>query len=326
MLRKIILLLVCTFVTTPVFADKVRLNLGLWPGQLDPELEPRFFKDDLLTGANFGRLNLEWVDKDTYTIFPLGAQYMKDGVGPGTLILAGNYSRYQPDYKFNGVTNNPALAVSIVSLDQFKVSDWELEAGYQLPVIDKTLFVTPKFGARWHFQEFNYNELTLGNATISKSLDSPFKADAKGTYVGAGLQYYVTPQVSLLADYVTTAPGLGHVSGSMTDKRTVVGVAANTPFLRLDNATAGYTVDINRWMIGAQYDVTADLHVMAGVRQETTQSKYKGYFNIPIVLVAGTNAINAVVEELITDKLFWESKEKQTKGFIFMGVSYDINL
>lgn len=326
MLRKTLLLLVCVFIATPAFADKVRLNLGFWPGQLDSELEPRFFKDDLLTGTSFGRLNLEWVDKDTYTIYPLGAQYMKDGVGPGTLIVGANYSRYMPDYKFNAITNNPSLALSIVSLDQFKVSDLDVEAGYQLPIIDKTLFVTPKFGARWHSMEFNYNDLTIGSGTISKSIDSPFKADAKGTYVGAGLQYYVTAQVSLLAEYVTTAPGIGNVSGSMTDKRTVLGVAANQPFLRLDNASGGYTIDMNRWMLGAQFDVTPELHVMAGVREETSYSKYKGYFNIPIVLVAGTNAISASIEELITDKLFWESKEKQTKGFIFMGLTYDINL
>ncbi len=327
-MRQIIAFLFAAFVAAPVFADHVRINAGFWPGDLDPELETRMFKDDILAGPNFGRLDLDWTGKDTYTLYPLGLQYFKDGIGPGTLVISANYIRYTPDYKFTALGTAPSI--SFVNLENFKNSDWEAQLGYQIPVLDKKLILTPEFGGRWHFQEFNYDELTIGNGTFAKSFDSPFRANAKGSFIGAGAQYYVTPQLSILADYIRTTPFFGNVSGSMSDKRNVAGVSSGGAYLQIDRATAGYVVDISRWTLGVQYDITPELHLQAGVREETQTAQYTGYFNIPILVtngIAGPTAIpyNTAVE-IVTDKLFWESKEVQTKGLFFVAASYDLNL
>ena len=325
---RIIATIFCALLAMPAFADKVRVNLGFWPGELQPEQENRLLKDDLIAGASVGRLDLEWTNKETYTIYPLGVQYMMDGIGPGTLIIGGNYIRYSPAYKFNALTLGPSIG--IINLQNFKNSDWEAEAGYQLALLDKKLLVTPKFGARWHFQEYDYDELTIGVGSYAKSFDSPFRANAKGTYVGSGVQYYVTPELSILGEYIMSTPFFGNVSGAMTDKRNTVGVVASVPYIQIERANAGYEVEIKRWMLGVQYDVMPQLHIQAGLRQEIQTAKYTGYFNLPI-LITGTSVATisptlSTVGEIITDKLFWEAAETQKKGFVFIGASYDVNL
>lgn len=325
-MNKVIATLFCALLATPLMADKVRLNVGFWPGDLEPELENRLLKDDLIAGRSFNRINLAWSGKETYTMYPLGAQYILENLGPGDLLIGGNYIRYAPEYKFNALGAAPSI--SIVSLDNFLNSDWEAEAGYRLGLLDKKLFVTPKVGGRWHFQEFDYNELTIGSGTLALSAgDNQFRANAKGTFVGAGLQYYVTPSVSVFGDFIMTSPLFGNVSGAMTDKRTVLGIASNAPYLTLDNASGGYQMNLTRFTLGAQYDITPELHLQAGIREETTRSKYPGYVNLPITIRnSGASIADDFVTEIVTDILFWEAEEVQKKGFVFLGVSYDINL
>lgn len=324
-MKKAIAAILCTLLATPVLADKVRLNAGFWPGNLEPELEQRLFKDDLLAGFSFGRLDLGWTGKETYTIYPLGAQYIIENLGPGDLLLGGNYIRYAPEYKFNAIGVGPSI--SFVEMQNFLNSDWEAEAGYKIGLLDKKLFVTPKFGGRWHFQEYDYNELTVGSGTLALSVgNNQFRANAKGTFMGAGLQYYVTPELSVFGDFIMTSPLFGNVSGAMTDKRTVLGLVGSAPYIAIDNASGGYELNLTRWTIGAQYDITPELHLQGGVRTETTTSKYPGYFNIPILVTSVGAAPALSVGEIVTDVLFWEAEEVQKKGFVFFGVSYDINL
>ncbi len=324
-MKKLVATLLCAFLATPVMADKLRLNLGFWPGDLEPELENRLLKDDLIAGSGFGRLNLDWSGKQTYTLYPLGAQYIKENLGPGDLMIGGNYIRYAPEYKFNAIGFGPSI--SIVSLDNFLNSDWEAEVGYRMDVMDKKLFVTPKAGGRWHFQEFDRNETLIGPGTLAFSVgDNSFRGSAKGTFIGAGLQYYVTSEFSLFGDFITTSPLFGNVSGDMTDKRTLIGIGGSSPILYLDNASGGYEMNLTRWTLGAQYDISPELHLQAGIREETTRSKYPGYVNLPIVIQGNSaNIGDSFVTEIITDMLFWEAEEVQKKGFIFLGVSYDVS-
>ena len=98
--RKLVLLLTALTVST-VSADQLRLNVGLWPGELDPELEGRLLLDDLVEPTS--RIDLAWSNKDTTTVYPLGLQYFKP-MGPGQLVLTANYIRYAPEYSFNGIS------------------------------------------------------------------------------------------------------------------------------------------------------------------------------------------------------------------------------
>ncbi|MCB1171823.1 MAG: hypothetical protein KDK25_15860, partial [Leptospiraceae bacterium] len=111
-------LFLAAFAATAASADTLRLNVGLWPGELDPELEGRLLLDDLVEPTP--RLDLSWNNKDTTTIYPLGLEYLKP-MGAGKLVISGNYIRYSPEYSFTGITTSGA--VSLVTLKDFSTTD-----------------------------------------------------------------------------------------------------------------------------------------------------------------------------------------------------------
>lgn len=318
-LKTVVALALFGFVTTALSADTLRLNLGFWPGDLEPELQGRYQKDDLIQGAAFYRYNLDWTDQQTYTIYPLGLQFMR-AVGPGKLVLSGNYVRYQPDYKYNGIGS---VFLSQVALKNYVTSDWEADAGYQLAVLNNQVLITPKLGYRRHFQEFDYEELTLGDGTFIINGPSPFQSTAGGLYAGLGLQVYVTSEVSLIFDYVQSA---GFWTGSMNQERVTAGSVGGAGFISFERAESSYEISIQRYALGVQYDVQKNLHLQVGVREEKLAQSYPDYFGLPIVVSGAGSALNASLTEYLTDLFIWEGTETSTKGFVYFSLSYDLDI
>ncbi|MCB1165611.1 MAG: hypothetical protein KDK37_09850 [Leptospiraceae bacterium] len=311
--RNLAILISIFLVSAALQADTLRLNVGIWPGELDPEMEGRLRLDDLVDTTP--RYDLAWANKDTTTIYPLGLQYFKP-IGKGKLVISGNYIRYAPEYNYTGITST--ASISLVTLEDFATTDWELEAGYEIPLLGNKLFLTPRLGFRWHTQEFNYNELTLGS-TVAISLDSPFSGNARGSYAALETRIYVLPQVALVFDFMTTSifPNFG---GSMEFEQTVLETPST---LKYDRATASYEVEFSRYSVGVQYDVDPKVHLQLGVREETQKTSYPGYYNLAI----RTSGINNTVNEIISDIVFWDyTKQTQTKGFAFFSFGYDIDI
>lgn len=308
--------------SAPVFADKLRLNLGYWPGELKPELEERFMLDDIVGLPTM--LDLKWTNTQTNTIWPLGFQYIKP-LGSGNLIIGANYTRYMPDYKYNSLSI-PVGSVRIASLKDFNSTDWDADLGYQFQIGKTGFFLTPKAGFRWHFTKYELDAITLGTS-IGKTIgDNNFEANARGVYAGLGFQYYFNKQVSLIGEYATTSffPNFG---GSMEFKTTEAWVGSGATVISITNQTSSYEMKIERWMIGAQYDYSDKLHFQVGFRQENQQHSYPGFFGMNFSIAGNTAGMgNIDIFEIITDKIFWESEKTQTKGLFFFGVSYDINM
>lgn len=310
--------------SAPLFADKIRLNAGYWPGEMEPELEERMMLDDLVPQP--GALNLSWTGKQTNTIWPLGLQYFKQ-LGNGTLIVGANYTRYMPDYKYTSIflAGGFGNSVKLASLDNYYSTDWDAELGYQFEVGKSGLFLTPKAGFRWHWTGFEYNAITLGASNGLTIGDNNFEANANGGFIGLGLQFYLQKNISIVGEYATTSifPNFG---GSMEYKTTELILGA-IDVISLTNQTAGYEMKINRWMLGFQYDHTADLHFQVGLRQEEQVHSYPGFFGLNFSIM-GNNLSSArpTATEIISDMVFWESEKTQKKGLFFFAVSYDINL
>lgn len=306
-----------TIFSSFLFADELRLNIGFWPGLLEPELEPRLFNDDLIEGTDIGRLDLEWVNKNTNTIYPLGFQYIKPA-GKGNIVFGANWIFFAPDYKFNGIY--PFGAISIVTLKEFNISDLEAEIGYQLK-FGPNFFLTPKIGGRWHNQNFEYNELTLGRVFGVSIGKNDFKANAFGTYFGADVQLYVDKSFSLVFEYLNTAffPGF---AGSMEFKTTSI-YTGN--IISITNQTSSYDVKIERFKVGFQYDIDKNKHIQFGFREEKQIHSYPGYINLGFIIgPAGTNFGLDTFNEILTDIIFWQKEEEQKKGLLFFSFSYDI--
>lgn len=304
----------------------LRMNVGYWPGNLEPELEDRYFKDDLILGSGLGRLNNGWSNKQTNTVYPLGVEFLIPA-GPGRVVFAGNYIRYEPEYEYTGVG---LFFFSDVKLGSYKTTDWEAEAGYEYPIIPKKLLITPRIGFREHFKDFTYEEFSIGvNPLASFSDESVFSASARGMYLGLELQYYITSELSILGDVMFT-PGLPGWDGSMTQERNVYGIPSGfgSAFVSIERGEAGYQIDIQRYTFGIQYDVTADLSLQVGLRQEILTQSYPDYFAIPIILssVSAPSVASNAVLELLTDRIFYDEQESQVKGLFYVALSYDVDL
>ena len=305
------------FSSLTVNAKELRLNIGFWPGELDPELEPRFFKDDLIEGGDLGGINLPWANKSTFTIYPLGIQYFAPA-GGGRLVFGVNWIFYGPEYRFNRIY--PFGAVSIVNLKDFMINDIEGEVGYQLKA-GTNFFITPKIGGRWHRQSFTYDEITIGNVFGISVGDNQFKASAFGTYFGVDLQIYVQNNLSFVFEYLNTAffPGFG---GDMEFKTTKVTTGNN---IAITNQSSSYEVGIERFKIGLQFDIDKSKHIQFGIRQETQTHSYPGYINLGFIIAGGNANVGLdTFKEIVTDIIFWQTKEQQTKGLLYFAFSYDI--
>ncbi|MBX7056914.1 MAG: hypothetical protein K1X75_02530 [Leptospirales bacterium] len=305
--------------SSPLAANTIRLNLGYWPGDLTPELEGRYFKDDLLQGAGYGRVDLPWSNTNTHTIYPLGFEAALSNIAGGELVLNANYIRYAPEYEFQGFG---ATFVSLVSLKNYLSTDWEADLGYRFKVLDGRLTLTPKFGYRQHSQEFDYEELTLGT-TIAVNGASPFDASAGGTYAGLGLKFQISGPWSFNFDYVRS---LGFAGGSMTQEKTVIG----TTGLSWERAESSYELDFERASASIGYDFSDVFGMEVGVRQEKLRQKYVDYFGFPIVInTAGSvvaSSVTDTVYEALTDRFIWEGTETSTKGLFFVAFHYNLNL
>lgn len=315
-LSRALIAIAAMILSAPIFADKIRLNVGYWPGEMEPELEERFMLDDLV---GQGELNLDWTGKQTNTIWPLGFQYHKP-MGSGTLILSANYTRYMPEYKYNSVSLGFS-SVKMAELKNYASTDWDGELGYQIEVGKSGLFLTPKLGFRWHNTSYEYAATQFGSSIGTTIGDNNFEASARGAYAGLGVQFYLQKNMSIIGEYATTSifPNFG---GSMTYQTTFIALGSPNSISFTDQE-ASYEVKINRWMLGFQYDHTADLHFQVGLRQEEQIHSYPGFFGLNFNL---SNVATPDPAEIITDIIFWESEKTQKKGLFFFAVSYDINI
>ncbi len=301
-------------------SNELRLNLGLWLGELEPELQPRFFYDDLIEGRGIGRLNLEWTNKTTYTLYPLGIQYLIPAMG-NRLVFGANFIGFYPEYKYNGISFNP-IYVSIVELKNFGINDIEGEIGYQAS--SGSVIFTPKIGSRFHRQTFEYNELTIGELIGFSFGDNQFKANALGTYFGIDLQFRLQNNLSLVGEYLNTAffPGF---SGNMEYKNSSIYLGDNSFKLSITNQSSSYEVKIERFKVGMLYDINATNHIEFGIRTEIQKHSYPGYFNLPVVISnTGANIALDTLFEIITDYIFWQQEQEQKKGLLYFAFRFDL--
>ena len=317
-------LLLVFLMAAPLAAEqKVRINVGWWGGPLRSELENRFLLDDMIEGDELDRYNLPWIGRETSTIYPAGLEYI-GRFGPGKLILGGNYVRNSPQYKYAGLTNDPTL--SLVRLLNYRTTTYEGGLGYELEITPRLLHITPRVGFRQHFQQFNYLELTVGGDDFLASIDSPFYSSARSAYGGLGIQYFLTEQVSVVLEGLYSPPVFSTWGGNMQHERTRVGTRDDATYITYDRAESAYEIQINRGSFALQYDLSDEIHLRTGYREEVQAARYPGYYNLPLILRDGVFDFDGVVKEFITDFVFFDSEQTTRKGFAFFEISLDVNL
>jgi len=308
--------------STPVVAQDLRLTFGYWPGVLRSELENRKRMDDALIGDKADRMNLEWVGKETEAS-PLGLHVLFP-VGPGKLLLGGNFISNRPDYKFASLTSQPSL--SLIMLEDFASTSYEGEVGFEFEITPFLLYITPRAGLRQHFMTYNYRELTVGQDTFMLALESPWYSQARSAYAGLGIQYFLTESVSLLLDATHSPPMFSSWGGRMDHEKIVAGRFADKTRITYDRAEAGYEISISRGLLAIQYDASEEIHLRTGYREELQRVRYPGYYNLPLIIEDDTIDFNGVVLEFMTDYAIFNSVQTTRKGFLFFEVALDIHL
>jgi len=296
----------------------IRINAGGWYGEQTPELEKRFFLDDLLGGFGFGRFNLDWENTSTFTLYPLGLEIFLP-MGKNELVIGGNLINHSANITYTGFTFSPAI--SFTTLKNYKSRDYEAYLGYAFK-IDK-LRLTPRVGFRRHSESFNYEELTFGGNIAFTVSDNVWEASVISLFMAGELKYQVAPKFSILVDLMISPPFLANWGGKMNHERMVLGF----PILTYDRSESGYEMSFNRFTLGAEVALTKKIKLQFGVRQESISVKYPDFYSLPIVANINTGAGGFGgfdLGEFITDLFIYSSSKTSEKGLLFASVSIDI--
>lgn len=322
-----LILLVGSLAPAGLFADSVTLRGEVWAGTMEPELENRFFMDDLIGGNvngsfGFGRYNMAWTNEDR-TSSSFGVEYAKT-FQDGKIILSFAGERHYPEYGFMGFDASPNL--SIVTLDNYRITNFDYEAGFEINVIKNILFITPRVGLRNHYKTFQMNDTTFGSGVYVFTNSSQFEADVYGTYLGLDAQFFVTQNFAINGGYFRSSPIIGNVSGDMTYDMERIGFSGNSAYYQIDKATADYEMKMTKMMLGGEFFLSKTVSLEAGWKYEEMEHRYPNYFNLPITIANNSIDTSAVIGEMITDRIFYDQSQTTTKSSIYGAINFKIDL
>ena len=304
-------------------ADSLRANLGLWAGNLKPELEERFFYDGLLSGASFGRFTLPWEGLSSFAFYPLGFEYVIEARDQ-KFVFGANLIYDFSEASYSSLTFGPSISQS--TLKKYSVDDWEAYLGYVIELSDKARF-TPRVGFRRHRETFDYQEITLGPNRIATTFqENPWEAQALSLYIAAEIRIAISDKLSFVGDLLFAPPFFANWIGDMRHERILIGSSGGAPFFQYDSATAGYEMDFNRIELGLEYKVSDALKVRFGIRQEVIEASYPNYFNIPLSIDQGAATFGFDVVEFLTDYVIYNSKYRTERGLIYVSGTYSLEL
>ncbi len=300
-------------------ADDFSISGGILYGERTPELESRFFLDDLLENP-IGRIDLGWKGASEYSLYPTGITYKKP-MGKGKGVINATFNMINPDYKFTGISNG---SIALVTVENYSEINVDVDIGYELPLAGN-LFVTPFVGGRNHRKSLEISEITLGSPS-GMSLKGPFDAVSRSIFVGGLLRFDVNDEISVFGEYRMTTPLLGNLQGSM-ESSMIRGYTDGS--FKYDEATSKYEIDLKRITLGLDYSVTENLHVFGGFMSEKMSVQYTDYFNLPIQVNGGNlglqGALGPTILEIITDQyIIYNMPLSSTREGIFIGMSYDV--
>lgn len=308
----------------------LQLRAGGWTGTHTSELENRYFLDDLLYGTELYRLNFPWNEAYTQDA-PVGFRFYHP-FQEGEIVLGAQYVRHTPDYNYMGLyfypSDNEIQGLSLMSLDNYSSYNLEGDLGYRLEVAPKTS-ITARVGYREHSKSYDYYDLTIGDDWIIFTMNGPFEASSRSTYVGGTLEYEINSKFSVSIDYDSTSPLFGNLDGKMNSDVEKIGLSdTNDNYIYYrDSAKSDYRINFTRYSISGKYMVSKNLGVELGLRQETMKTEYPQYWNVPIIIVDNELEVDDLLEEFVIDQYFiYKNQEISQKGMIYAGITYDINV
>jgi len=311
-----------------LYADNLRFIVGLWAGNLNNELDPRFKNDDFLIGGpdriTFGRYNLDWSGKSNFTFFPASLQYFYQ-TPVGKFVFGASYVRFTPNYRYSGVGFGPSI--SLISHDKYYESNFDGDIGFELNIRDR-IFITPRAGLRRHTKEFRYKETFYSSDSYGYSLNSPFHAGAIGGFAGIELLFRVTKSAGIVYELRQSTPVLGSIMGDMSfDRLSMIFNQSGGYFYSSTNTIANMQTSFVRHRFGFQYSLFKDMHFQIGYMNERTQTSYPGYYSMPVVIsTRGDVGSGFAVYEYLTNYIYYKQNQLTDAGSFYTSVIFDLDM
>lgn len=322
---------------TGLHADRVALSAGLWHGAQKSEFETISFMDHLIDdsalGVSGGNILMDWRGKNTTSV-PLSAYYigstnLKDALAGMEFVVGFNWVQHKTVYDYSLIGTGPQLGSGSYASDVQRNTD--IEAGIRLPLSEKKIWLGLRIGKRMHDYRTKFEESSYITPGMTDFQDpSPFVAKATGNLIIADFSFEINPKLNLLAGYKM----IGQLNGNVnfTEFGTFTTTGPSTFSLYYMKNESQYAVRGNETMLGVEYRISPAVKIQLTYRKETLQIKYPGYFNRFNIMTLTSGGVTAVTaglvsrSDLATDYFFYGSGGTREKGFLYLGVTYDLDL
>ncbi|WP_411821835.1 hypothetical protein [Leptospira sp. 'Mane'] len=297
-----------------VEGNALRLKGGLYLGSVQSDLEKRY----QLANIVGGQLDLDWKNKGGLGLLnQFGADYYH-GIGAGVLthLLVGiNVNRFPKSYEWNSVYQT-GLGIK--------------EGDYYMGFTDFTfgavlspqanLRITPKYIIRNYRHSLQTSSTYLGSPLGIG--DEVLNARGTSGLLGVGLEYDVTPAVTVFADVLVYGPFLLQGSG-VYDRESLT---ATTGYATYQIGSGGFHMSSTKIAGGATVQVLDDLRIFASLDRESIKTQSTSPIGVSVTALPSGGASAGILIPTVVEAIAFGS-EKRTEIFgLKFGVTYDINL
>lgn len=281
--------------------------------------------DENKFGATLPMLNLGY-RKD---LGNLGLQF-----GLGFESFAGNYN-----YAVGNYSRSSGISVldSVSGEWKQKETNRDVEVGLRIPIIEKTLFLTPRLGNRLSQLTVTGSDAAgtftgISGAVLLQYTAQPVNmtGSASGTYAGLNLDWTLSDLLDVYAAF-TLMPGLtGNVERKTGDNVAVNVTAAGTTSLT-PVATgitvplswkSGYEMNGNVLDIGLKWKIGERFFIKTGYKKEAMNVSYPGYI-YAATIASGSTAQTTIAEPITNALLYGQARPRSWEA---ISVSFGANV
>jgi len=338
-MKKISVLLFSLILSVPVFAqagklDKsaVRLKFAGVGGFYVSDWEKRNQNFNLVYNRV---IESNWQDQNKGTGVRFGVDYYASLKNPlfTHLLFGANFSDLKGSFPTNRFNANRIETLNYKAIQQ----QIEFTFGTVISVFDN-FRVIPKFVHRTVNQDINSNTTMI----IYDSVDAGFirgrekirSRDTSG-FVGFGMEYDLTPNLSLYFDSLLLSNVLFISSGKYTYSKTAEGYLTSNGSIgisnRFDDSTGTFKISGNRFLLGVSLKASDSIRVFLSAERDTIYTNISAPFGTNLLLVAllsssGSSLTSDTINKTIIENIMYTQRQKYEATTLILGVSKDLDI
>ncbi|BDA79720.1 hypothetical protein LPTSP3_g26500 [Leptospira kobayashii] len=297
-----------------VEGNALRLKGGLYLGSVQSDLEKRYQLANIIGG----QFDLDWKNRGGLELLnQFGAEYFH-GVDAGILthIVAGvNFNRFPKNYEWNSVYQT---GIGLKEGEYYMgFTDFTLGAVLSPQA---NLRIVPKYVIRNYRHSLQTSSIYLGSPVGIG--DETLTARGTSGLLGVGLEYDVTPTVTVFADALVYGPFLLQGSGAYNRE----GLTATTGLATYETGSGGFHMSSTKIAAGATVQVLDGLRVFASLDKESIKTQSTSPIGVSVSATPSGAASAGIIIPTVVEAIAFGSEKKTEIFGLKFGVTYDINL